>query len=563
MFSLSEILQSQAAAASNISSSTSSIPLGGQAQKRKAQQQQQRAQSKKTSASQLSFEANLSPSSRQKLSNLSSCLLINQLPARTGAKTEPGAKVAPVKTEKLDTSDSRGLHNATPAPTATSSSGSGFGPSSNLAGPVQDAAASQQLASSSALGRGSCGRSSVSSSSSLASSASSTTATLASSSLSHLAMSPTTCSSMSSSSSSSSSLSDRRTSTSTSSPVSSVSSSPTMQLGGVGATVGGGGGLGLPASSSMISSQDWKSAQSGQTVMLTEEERRTLVAEGYPIPQKFPLTKSEERSLKKIRRKIKNKISAQESRRKKKEYMEELEKRVQLMELRIVELERENKQLLAGSLSRSSNLSTGSTDSSSDQRQRQQKQQQQQRLDAGAQSEPTSSSIVIRSESDVYLAQQTAAKVNDDDDDNNKNAGDKNSQLDGRRERADRKSATAQTTTTIAAGDDGLGLLEYADAVCKQQSDSEPADQQHRQLGPRKNSVQSNFSTTSNDDEFIDGILMSQERQEAAAEGQLTAGGGRDEDLVGNLVGHVCGADLQQAVGTTTATRPDIKSESN
>ncbi|MEE6477762.1 hypothetical protein FKM82_011625 [Ascaphus truei] len=63
-------------------------------------------------------------------------------------------------------------------------------------------------------------------------------------------------------------------------------------------------------------------------LMLTEEEKRTLVAEGYPIPTKLPLTKAEEKALKKIRRKIKNKISAQESRRKKKEYMDSLEKRV-------------------------------------------------------------------------------------------------------------------------------------------------------------------------------------------------------------------------------------------
>ncbi|XP_053574968.1 cyclic AMP-responsive element-binding protein 3-like protein 2 [Bombina bombina] len=64
-------------------------------------------------------------------------------------------------------------------------------------------------------------------------------------------------------------------------------------------------------------------------LMLTEEEKRTLIAEGYPIPTKLPLTKAEEKALKKIRRKIKNKISAQESRRKKKEYMDSLEKRVE------------------------------------------------------------------------------------------------------------------------------------------------------------------------------------------------------------------------------------------
>ncbi|XP_026824527.1 cyclic AMP response element-binding protein A isoform X1 [Ooceraea biroi] len=64
---------------------------------------------------------------------------------------------------------------------------------------------------------------------------------------------------------------------------------------------------------------------------LTEEEKRTLIAEGYPVPTKLPLTKQEEKSLKKVRRKIKNKISAQESRRKKKEYMDGLERRVTML----------------------------------------------------------------------------------------------------------------------------------------------------------------------------------------------------------------------------------------
>jgi len=64
-------------------------------------------------------------------------------------------------------------------------------------------------------------------------------------------------------------------------------------------------------------------------LVLTEEEKRTLISEGYPIPTKLPLTKIEEKNLKKVRRKIKNKISAQESRRKRKEYMDHLEKKME------------------------------------------------------------------------------------------------------------------------------------------------------------------------------------------------------------------------------------------
>ncbi|GAA50447.1 cyclic AMP-responsive element-binding protein 3-like protein 1 [Clonorchis sinensis] len=77
-------------------------------------------------------------------------------------------------------------------------------------------------------------------------------------------------------------------------------------------------------------------------LVLTDEEKRTLLAEGYSIPTRLPLSKQEERNLKRVRRKIKNKISAQESRRKKKEYVEALERKLNACAQENMDLKRRN-----------------------------------------------------------------------------------------------------------------------------------------------------------------------------------------------------------------------------
>ncbi|XP_032422473.1 cyclic AMP-responsive element-binding protein 3-like protein 3-B isoform X1 [Xiphophorus hellerii] len=87
------------------------------------------------------------------------------------------------------------------------------------------------------------------------------------------------------------------------------------------------------------------SQQSLQELVLNEDEKKLLAKEGISLPCKLPLSKFEERILKKIRRKIRNKRSAQESRKKKREYVDRLEGRMTACSAQNLQLQRKIQKL--------------------------------------------------------------------------------------------------------------------------------------------------------------------------------------------------------------------------
>jgi hypothetical protein len=100
--------------------------------------------------------------------------------------------------------------------------------------------------------------------------------------------------------------------------------------------------------------KSYPAERKASSLKITAEERALLEAEGTYLPVDMPLTKAEEKQLRKVRRKLKNRQSAHESRQRKKEYVDGLEERVEkctlnnrMLQKKVTNLEEQNRSLLS------------------------------------------------------------------------------------------------------------------------------------------------------------------------------------------------------------------------
>nr|VZI26140.1 unnamed protein product [Spirometra erinaceieuropaei] len=102
-----------------------------------------------------------------------------------------------------------------------------------------------------------------------------------------------------------------------------------------------------------LHNEDLARGKPGQRLVLSAEERRLLSRMGHKVPTMFPLSRNDERVIRAVRRKIRNKLSAKASRARRQEYLQTLEMRIhschkenERLRSRVGELEKEKRCLL-------------------------------------------------------------------------------------------------------------------------------------------------------------------------------------------------------------------------